>query len=272
MKIAHRGPGADIRNNKCAFTLIEILIALSILAMMVVTLYAAFYGTVKIIRLGSVSHDTLQYGRLAVETIRRDLMCAFPPLEEKKVFRGINNPEGYHDHDYLDFIAASNMMADPGDDRKESDICEVGYFISEDYPEKGLLVRRFDLTPDRKPFSGGKVEIVAENIVGINFQYHNGEEWVDSWDPDPDEDDEDAVKADGFPAMVLVEIMVRDENDLIHTVSTTVMLALSDVEITQLEPEDEDGTTETVQTKTTTTEKVDIYERTAPGQPQTPSR
>ena len=250
MPIISNSRGISVRRDSRGFTLIEVLIAISILAMMIVTVYAAFYGTVKIIRLGSVSHDTLQYGRLALETIRRDLMCAFPPLDGKKVFRGINNPEGYHDHDYLDFVAASNMMADPGEDRKESDICEVGYFISEDYPEKGLLVRRVDLTPDRKPFSGGKVEIVAENVVGLNFQYHNGTEWVDSWDPDPDEEDEDAVKADGFPAMVLIEIMVRDKNDLIHTISTTVMLALSDVEITQLEPEDENGTTETTQTNT----------------------
>jgi type II secretion system protein J len=248
MKIINRGLRAEISQDSRAFTLIETMVAISILAMMIVTVYAAFYGTVKIIRLGSVSHDTLQQGRLAIETIRRDLMCAFPPLDGKKVFRGINNPEGYHDHDYLDFIAASNMMADPGENRKESDICEVGYFISEEYPEKGLLVRRFDLTPDRKPFSGGKIEIVAENVVGINFQYHNGEEWVESWDPDPDEEDEEAVKADGFPAMVLVEIMVRDKNDMIHTISTTVMLALSDVEITQLEPEDEDGTTQTTET------------------------
>jgi len=234
----------QVQDNR-AFTLIEVLIALSILSMLVVTVYAAFYGTVKIIRLGSVSHDTLQYGRLAVETIRRDLMCAFPPQDDKKVFRGINNPEGYHDHDYLDFVAASNLMADPGDDRKESDICEVGYFISEEYPEKGLLVRRVDLTPDKKPFSGGTVEIVAENVVGLNFQYHNGEDWVESWDPEPEDEEEE--KASGFPAMVLLEVMVRDEHYKIHTISTTVMLAMSDVQIKQLEPDDEEYTSETQQ-------------------------
>ena len=62
-------------------------------------------------------------------------------------------------------------------------------------------------------------------MVGLNFQYYNGEEWLDQWDPEAElEEDEEQVT--GLPMMVRVEVIVKDENDDKHTSSAIVLLAL----------------------------------------------
>jgi len=210
--------------NRSGFTLVEILIAMSILSMILVTIYAAFYGTVRVIRTGVQRRDAYQYGRLAIEAIRRDLMCAFPVPGAKAAFKGVYSSSGSYSDDNarIDFVAASNIMADPGEDRRESDICEVGYFISEEHD--GVLVRRSDPTVDNNPFSGGKLEPIAEKVTRLNFQYYDGTEWVDEWNP---EDEEAEKKLTGLPPIVWIEVTVLDEEGEEHTCSTTVLVAMS---------------------------------------------
>ena len=225
-------------NIEHGFTLIEIIIAVTILSLIVLALYGAFNVTTTIIRAGTQKHETLQYGRLALEAIRKDLLCALPVQDKaNQTFRGIHNSTGFYDQDAIDFLTASNILSEPGENKLESDIVEIGYFISEEYPERGYLVRRIDLTTDKSPFSGGKIDVIAENVVGLNFEYHTGKEWVESWDPEAEEKDDQQT---GLPAMVVIEVTVRDENEEYHTVATTVLLAMSEREIEELNPEDED--------------------------------
>lgn len=209
--------------NGNGFTMVELLIAISILAMILITIYAAFQGTIKVIRTGSRGADNYQHLRLAIESIRRDLVCAFIPPGEEGVLKGIDNDSGGSDMDSIDFVTASNLMADPGEDRRESDICEVGYFISDEH--EGVLVRRVDLTVDSNPFSGGRLEPIAEKVVALNFQYYDAEEdkWLDSWDPEAEEENE---QIKGLPPIVWVEVTVVDAEGKEHTSSTSVILEL----------------------------------------------
>jgi len=209
---------------RSGFTLIEILVALTILAIIIATVYGAFSGTVRIIRSGSLNWNTHQYGRLAIESIRRDLMGALPSqIKDEYYFQGIDNSDGNDPNDSIDFVTTSHIMADPGGNKPESEVCEVGYSISEEHD--GILVRRLDLTVDSKPFSGGWLKPISENIVGLNFQYYNGKEWLDQWDPEA-ELEEDEVQVTGLPMMIRVEVIVKDDNGDEHASSAVVLLAL----------------------------------------------
>lgn len=208
------------------FTLIEILVALTILSIIIATVYGAFSGTVKIIKSGNFSSETQQYGRLAVDAIRHDLLCAMPsPSSSTPYFRGVDDDDG-DPRDIINFVTSAYIMSDPGENRPESEICEVGYFLSEEH--EGYLVRRVDITVDSKPFSGGKWKPISANIVGLNFQYYDGEQWLDQWDPEAEQEEDQAT---GLPSMVRVEVTVKDvnweENYEVHTSSAVVLLAMA---------------------------------------------
>ena len=42
-------------------------------------------------------------------------------------------------------------------------------------------MRRTDPTRNRQPDEGGVVEPIAVNVLGLDFSYHDGIDWVDRW-------------------------------------------------------------------------------------------
>jgi len=46
-----------------------------------------------------------------------------------------------------------------------------------------VLACRKDHALDEQPTDGGLVTVVAENILGLAFEYLSGDEWLTEWDP-----------------------------------------------------------------------------------------
>jgi general secretion pathway protein J len=171
------------------FTLVEMIIAIGVLAMISTLIYASFAGLRNskegVSRLGDRVHE----GREALRRISRELQGAYismhRPLDLSIVavetsFIGQRATPAAR----VDFNTFAHRRLDR--DSRESDQAEIGYFGSRNPKNPAIvdLVRRIQAPPDAKPTEGGRVDVLATDIDLFDLAYldaHTGE-WLDSWD------------------------------------------------------------------------------------------
>jgi general secretion pathway protein J len=171
------------------FTLVELLVAVAVLAFITMLLYGAFAG-MKRSRDGLTrTQGRYREGRLALSRFVRDLSSAYisqhAPLNAQLVlyktgFVGtVANPA-----DRLDFNAFSNIRRDRNS--HVTDQLEVSYFGGDSIEEPGTtdLLRRSSAYLDEEPIQGGRVDVVATDIDLFDLSYLDPTTslWVDSWD------------------------------------------------------------------------------------------
>lgn len=229
--------------NPSGFTLIELMVALAILAIMLTAVYAAFSSVMTAMRESRERDDTLQVARVVMERIANDLAMAFYRTDAQRrnnptqAFIGRDDERDDYARDRLDFTAAGRVLAH--DDRPGSDVTELSYYIDDTYMDRTLLVRREDPLPDEDFRHGGTLRILAENVVALNFRYkepgsdvglrtrveekedeeeeteEEEKKWHDTWNTE---------KSQSLPELVEVTMTIRDREGRDHTFGTTVLL------------------------------------------------
>jgi general secretion pathway protein J len=177
------------RRTSRAFTLVELIVAITVLAFVTLLLYGAF-TTLKSSRDGLARiQDRYREGRIALSRITRDLQSAYisshvpisPALVmQKTAFVGKVGMPGHR----VDFNAFSNIQRDRS--AHVSDQIEVSYFVS-DNPEKpgtNDLLRRTSEYPDIDPVKGGRVEVLATDVGVFELEYLDATTglWTENWD------------------------------------------------------------------------------------------
>jgi general secretion pathway protein J len=171
------------------FTLVELLVAIAILASISVLIYSAF-SSMKRSREGVERlQDRYREGRLALTRMTRELQSAYISLHapilaslmvQKTAFIGTTGTPA----DRVDFDSFSNRRIDRNS--HISDQCELSYFGSADPDNSGVtdLVRRVSTTLDMDPKKGGRVEVLATDIDLFKLQYLDPmtNTWLDTWD------------------------------------------------------------------------------------------
>lgn len=171
------------------FTLIELVVAITVLAFVTMLLYGAFSG-MKASRDGLARiQDRYREGRIAMARVARDLQSAYvsqhvpisPALiVQKTAFIGKVGIPAHR----VDFNAFSNIQRDRS--AHVSDQIEVSYFASDDPERPGTydLVRRTSEYPDIEPDKGGRVEVLATDIDLFELEYLDATTslWTETWD------------------------------------------------------------------------------------------
>lgn len=178
-----------MRRYRRGFTLLELLVAISILAMVSILIYSAF-AAMRRSRDGLARiQDRYREGRLAMEYIRRDLSAAYLSMHlpidqrllvQKTLFVGKRGTPT----DRVDFNSFSNVRRDR--DAHESDQAEISYFGSPN-PTDGSVVdlaRRSTSRLDLDPQHGGRVEVLATDIDLFQLEYLDPTTgmWAETWD------------------------------------------------------------------------------------------
>ena len=92
---------------------------------------------------------------------------------------------------------------------RESDQNEISYFVTEhpDDPDIKVLARREQNRIDEDPRTGGKSQILLENVEGFQLEYFDPllSEWVQTWDAtDP------LAQPNRLPTYVRIRLDVQD--------------------------------------------------------------
>jgi hypothetical protein len=172
---------ARSRGKVSAFTLIELIISSGLMSVLLVGAYMCLSAGISGQKLVEARADVAQKARVALALISADLRSACP-LSKDVEFSGVQRVIGKVQADNIDFGTHNYFPKAP----HESDFCEVSYFVDMNRETGNFsLWRRRDSSPDPEPLAGGTREEVAENVLGVRFEYYDGFKWYDDWgDPD----------------------------------------------------------------------------------------
>ncbi len=199
------------------FTLIEVLVAVALLAVIGMLTWQAL-GSATASKERSETRDRSWGGanlalsrmtselQMAVLFTNTDWLGSSPSGEQrtKQAFIGKNTG----DQDSLTFCSAAHTRYLK--DVKESDLAEVGYFLESNADEGPFVLKKREASPpDEVPEEGGTVTTILTGIHEMNFRYFDSikNEFVDEWD---------STQIDHFnklPRAVEVELILQDPVD-----------------------------------------------------------
>jgi general secretion pathway protein J len=170
-------------------TLLEILVSITILAVISLLIYGAFDSMNRGRKGEAMRSERAHQGREAILRMTRELQSAFLSLHNPQNTALITRTTAFigksgAGFDRLDFVAFAHRRIER--DAKESDQCEVGYSAQKD-PEsedKMDLLRREQTPVDIYPNKGGIVSVLAENVLDLRFRYMEPltAQWLENWD------------------------------------------------------------------------------------------
>jgi prepilin-type N-terminal cleavage/methylation domain-containing protein len=170
-----------------AFTLLEMLVALALMAVIAGSLYAS-------LRIGFDTRDSAERAiaaaraaDLQIEPLRRDFETALPPTgilagpflaEDGKADSG-------NDSDTLSFYSCANSEYGTADTNTEHgcDIRKVELEMTNVEGESNpALVRRITTNLLAVVATTPPDEVICHNVLGFNLRYFDGTSWLDAWD------------------------------------------------------------------------------------------
>jgi type II secretion system protein J len=204
------------RRRQGGFTLLEIMIAIGILATVTALTWASLQQTFRTKRAVEARMSRYRVGRLAMDRILRDVQMAY--LSKNILIGTESTPRTYfegirkNDIDELRFTYFGHQRLYA--DSKEADTAAVGYFGLRDRLDARKLglwrkeTRR--IQPDRFDNIPGETELLCDDVVRLEISYYHPDkkEWLENWR---------TAQADGFPdrlpSRVRVKLIIHDDAD-----------------------------------------------------------
>ena len=169
-----------IRSRQDGFTLIEVMVAFTILAIIAGIAFTVVFGTSKRSRVLAREMELRRVGGSVMNLIAEDLKGAFVREGVIPFFVGSDNFFRDDPADEANFITTSTLPVNPMS--PGSDVAETGYLLSFDREGKGVLFRR-EQSPVQPPDEeGGVTQEVSSLVRSFNLRYYDGDDWLDEWD------------------------------------------------------------------------------------------
>jgi len=162
---------------KAGFTLIEMVIASGLMALILASAYACLNAGLVSQKLIEPRAEIIQNARVALAIVAADLRSACPLAREIE-FLGVHRMLEEVEADNLDFATHHYSPKK----LREADYCQESLYLDRD-PETGQfsLWRRRNPRIALDPLTGGTKEEIAKGIRGAKFEYFDGLDWYDSW-------------------------------------------------------------------------------------------
>ena len=204
------------------FTLIEVMLAILLLAIMMSIVYGVVLSTVNAARRVEEITAASEVGPAILTRIRADLEAAFLP-KEGEFFLGIKKPGAGMDRDRVDFISSDVSYGSENDveEPRFHSINEVGYQVldSKKDPNVAVLYRREDFFIDADPLKGGHLVEMYDRVKSFSLRYYDGQDWRTDWS---------SKTQKGLPKAVEIELKIyvsqNGEPNFEQSFKTTVIL------------------------------------------------
>jgi general secretion pathway protein J len=205
------------------FTLIEVLVATAILALIISIIYGAFAGSIKTMEISTEGGEVYRKARVVLYRMAQEISCAYLPAEQEGVdagsyaFVGEDREKEGLPEDALWFTSTALPLGG-----RCHGIKQIGFYLGVD-PETDkpvLMMREREATiaDDRAPH-GGKGVSLGEGIDGVDFTYYDsqGREWK-QWDTTM------PLFAKHLPRRVKISLFFKDTHDEPLVLTTTALL------------------------------------------------
>jgi type II secretion system protein J len=217
------------RRDHPGFTLIEMIVSLTIIAAIMSMVYGSYAATTRSMDASGARMACEERACFALRLMARQLRCAYAPsswsgsgdsamsratLDKTTgaastpgaLFRGDGgDPRG----DILSFISSAGTAAGPN---AACGLCRVTYRY--DRAAATLAVSRENYNgPRGNRQSLGGFDTVLRNVASMELRFHDGQQWHETWD---------FRQRHVLPRAVNVRIVVTDEGGRPHHLATTV--------------------------------------------------
>ena len=159
------------------FTLLELIVAMALMNVIALSLYASMHIGVKAKRSSQSAIKAYRTIVPAFEIIRSDVGSAMAP---DGLLAGPFVGEDLQDSDFLSFHTCNYR---PREDEVASNIIYIEYLLDEDPELQQAVIKRRKV---KNLLSTTAVEpddeIIARNITGFDVKYYDGYAWQDAWD------------------------------------------------------------------------------------------
>lgn len=198
------------------FTLVEVLIALSIVAIISSLIYGSFARTFDVRDLVTQSQERYHGLRVALERMARELSMAFvyncqqldTPTGERRQ-QTLFKLEHEGKFDKLTFTSFSHLRLFK--DVHESDQNVLSYFGEDDpkHSSQYNLMRREKARIDGQPEEGGETQVLCPDIKELRFDFWDDvkNDWVDDWDCSRIE------RQNQLPRLVRIKLVAAEGHD-----------------------------------------------------------
>ncbi|MDH5490962.1 MAG: prepilin-type N-terminal cleavage/methylation domain-containing protein [Myxococcales bacterium] len=191
-------------------TLVEAMVALTILAIVTTLIWEGYAQTARNKSRVQEDLDRSHAIQAALHRISTELSMAYVsaqlnPNEALQSMRTAFVGEDHGSRDRLDFTSFSHrrLMRNA----HESDQNELSYFITEHPDDSSIdvLARRESSRIDDDPRRGGRIQIMVEDVEGLEFEYLDptSGEWLMTWDTT-----QGAMQPNRLPSQVKILITV----------------------------------------------------------------
>jgi type II secretion system protein J len=216
-----------VRMRKKGFTLFEVLMTLSILAVVLSLLYMTFHQSMAAIAQTEEQAEVIQRGRLILERMTGELKGSFMPAQQNPSrascygLVGQSRNEGDDFMDRLDFTTMVGPQA--GSPQTGGEILKVSYFLDHEPGAKGLtLFRRQDEAIDRDLLQGGRSLAVCDRVRSLSFVFFNRQgERVKEWNS------LEGAHRNELPSRVEIRLKLEDARSKVHVFRTQVYLPVA---------------------------------------------
>jgi general secretion pathway protein J len=167
------------------FTLLEVLLALTVLSVILATVYGSFATAGKNIERAEEVRDGTDRARTLLSRLTNDIAnaCLIGGIGE--TFLVGRKTEGVTDKQRFDSIHLTTLTNWRRPDSREMELWEVGYYFQERAGDEArILLRREkrELSKDVAPLEGGTDYELTDTVKGLLLRYADGTKWVDEWD------------------------------------------------------------------------------------------
>lgn len=211
--------GSDLKVS--GFTLLELLIAILILATVLSTVFASYTGTFRVVNETESMAEVYHMARVAFERILEDLESFHVPNKKEPseetdadespyLFEGKNGDVNGQNADSMSFSSHAHLVF--GEEDQRGGIAKIDYYVEEDADGEALVLFRNDtlqLEEASEESQGGLP--LCEKLASVDFTYVGSEgDEAEEWNPE-----------DGIPKMVSISLGFVNPSDP----ETTLMFA-----------------------------------------------
>jgi general secretion pathway protein J len=195
---------------RAGMTLIEVMVAMAILALVSTLLYEGFVQTSRTKLRVERDVDRNHEIRMGLERVAQELSMAYTSLQvnvnealRPMITSFIAKERGNSTR--IDFTSFSHRRLYRN--AHESDQNEISFFVTQDPRESSekVLARREQRRPDDDPEKGGQSQVLVENIKSFELAFLDpaSGEWVSTWDTT-----QAAMQANRLPSQAKIMLTV----------------------------------------------------------------
>ncbi len=181
-------------------------------------IFASFAAVADGVDKGRQSADIYRVGRAAMQHMTREISAAvWYEDDPRTTLLNEDGDSGDHPSDRLSFVTIPYRRS--SENRPESELCDVSYFLAENAQGNTALFRSEDCTLDEERAEGGsKLELTAL-AVGLDVTVFDAEGDHDSWPPGNAEEGK-------LPCYARIALTLRDAQQYERVFITTVPLLM----------------------------------------------